>query len=159
VIPAKKDAFVKAPLWWVAEASKATKTPATLVCVYLLHASWKAKSTTFTLPNGYLKQHGVSRHTKSRVLRDLGGCRSNHSRATRPQEPARDAGAPLSCAPASCGSVLLRAQALCRYEHKSVSLRDIRSPSSFISYSFSLFSSTSSLKNRIMDARSSRRDS
>jgi hypothetical protein len=67
----KKDAFVKAPLWWAVEAAKATKTPALLVCVYLLHVSWKARSATFLLPNGWLERHGVSREIKRRVLRDL----------------------------------------------------------------------------------------
>jgi hypothetical protein len=67
----KKDAFVKVPLWWAAEAAKATHSPAALVCIYLLHASWKEKSLTVSLPNGWLKQHGVSREVKRRVLRDL----------------------------------------------------------------------------------------
>jgi hypothetical protein len=70
-MPSKKDTFVKVPLWWAAAAAKATRAPAVLVLVYLLHASWKAKSTTFTLPNGYLKQQGVSREVKRKVLRDL----------------------------------------------------------------------------------------
>jgi hypothetical protein len=67
----KKDAFVKAPVWWAVEAAKATKTPALLVCFYLLHASWKARSTTFLVPNGWLERHGASREVKRRVLRDL----------------------------------------------------------------------------------------
>lgn len=67
----KKDTFIKVPIWWATEAAKATKTPAILVCVYLLHASWKARSTTFPLPNGWLEQRGVSREIKRRVLRDL----------------------------------------------------------------------------------------
>lgn len=48
----KKDTFIKVPIWWATEAAKATKTPAILVCIYLLHASWKARSATFPLPNG-----------------------------------------------------------------------------------------------------------
>jgi hypothetical protein len=68
----QKDPFVKVPLWWVTEATKVTKTPAALVCIYLLHASWKAKRVTaFPLSTKYLEQHGVSRKIKSRVLRDL----------------------------------------------------------------------------------------
>jgi hypothetical protein len=67
----KKDAFVKVPLWWAVEAAKAAKTPTALVWVFLLHASWKAKSATFPLPNGWLEKHGVSRKVKYRVLRDL----------------------------------------------------------------------------------------
>ena len=67
-----KKRFVQVPLWWAEAAAKVTTGGATaLVSVYLLHASWKARSTTFPLPNGYLKQHGVSREVKRRVLRDL----------------------------------------------------------------------------------------
>jgi hypothetical protein len=32
---------------------------------------WKTRSTTFTLPNGWLEEWGVSREVKRRVLRDL----------------------------------------------------------------------------------------
>jgi hypothetical protein len=67
----KVDPFVKVPLWWIAEATKLTRTPAALVCIHLLHASWKAKNLTFPLPNGRLKKEGVSREIKRRVLRDL----------------------------------------------------------------------------------------
>jgi hypothetical protein len=67
----KKDTFVKVPLWWAVEAAKATRTPATLVCVYLIHASWKARNMKFSLPNGWLEKRGVSRKIKCRVLRDL----------------------------------------------------------------------------------------
>jgi hypothetical protein len=44
----QKEPFVKVPLWWAEEAAKATKTPAALVCVYLLRTSWKARSITFS---------------------------------------------------------------------------------------------------------------
>ena len=67
----KVDAFVRVPLWWIAAATKATKTRKALVCVELLYASWKAKSSTFSLPNGRLKKLGVSREAKRRALRDL----------------------------------------------------------------------------------------
>jgi hypothetical protein len=63
-----KDQFVKVPLWWAAEAAKATRSPTTLVLIELLHRSWKAKSP---LPNGRLTKNGVSRKVKWRVLRDL----------------------------------------------------------------------------------------
>lgn len=67
----RKDPFVKVPLWWITAATKATRTPAALVCVHLLHASWKAKSMTFSLSNKRLEKSGVSRKIKSRVLRNL----------------------------------------------------------------------------------------
>jgi hypothetical protein len=64
--------FVQVPLWWAEAAAKATTGGApALMLIYLLHASWKARSTTFPLPNGYLKQHGVSRDVKRRILREL----------------------------------------------------------------------------------------
>ena len=67
-----KKRFVQVPLWWAEAAAKAvTGGQAALVLIYLLHASWKARSTTFPLPNGYLKRCGVSRKVKCRVLREL----------------------------------------------------------------------------------------
>jgi DNA-binding FadR family transcriptional regulator len=72
--PAKRkkvEPFVQVPLWWIAAAARAAKSPATLVLVELLHASWRARSRTFSLPNGRLRKLGVSREIKRRVLRDL----------------------------------------------------------------------------------------
>jgi hypothetical protein len=67
----QKEAFVRIPLWFAAEAAKATKTPASLVYIYLVYRAWKARSTTFSLPNGYLRQWGVSREVKRTALRNL----------------------------------------------------------------------------------------
>lgn len=67
----KVEPFVQVPLWWAAAAAKATKTPAALVWIELLRASWKARSSTFPLPNVRLTKLGVSREVKRRVLRDL----------------------------------------------------------------------------------------
>jgi hypothetical protein len=67
----KVEPFVKVPLWWIAQAAKATNSPTTVVCVELLYAAWKAKSLTFPLPNGRLKKLGGSRDVKRRVLRNL----------------------------------------------------------------------------------------
>jgi hypothetical protein len=67
----KTEAFANVPLWWMARAAKATKTPGALVCVYLLYAAWKAKGKPFTLSNAWLEKHGVSREVKCRVLRKL----------------------------------------------------------------------------------------
>ena len=67
----KAEPFVKVPIWWIAAAAKATHSPATVVCVELLHASWKAKSLRFPLPNARLAKLGASREVKRRVLRDL----------------------------------------------------------------------------------------
>jgi len=65
------EPWVKMPLGWIAAAAKAAHSPATLVLVELLYASWRAKSLTFPLPNSRLKALGVSRKVKARVLHDL----------------------------------------------------------------------------------------
>jgi hypothetical protein len=67
----KAEPFVKVPLWWAEAASKAARSPVTLVLVELLRASWKTRNTTFPLANVRLKRAGVSRKIKARVLRDL----------------------------------------------------------------------------------------
>ena len=67
----KAQPFVHVPLWWIAQATKFTRTPAALVCIELLYRAWKAKSMTFPFPNADLKKLGVSRDVKRRVLRDL----------------------------------------------------------------------------------------
>jgi hypothetical protein len=67
----KAEPFVKVPMWWIEAASKATRSPATLVMIKLLRASWKARRSTFPLPNARLARRGVSRKVKHRVLRDL----------------------------------------------------------------------------------------
>ena len=65
------DKFAKVSLWLAASAAKATRNPASLVLPYLLYLSWKAQDRAFTVPNGWLESHGVSRKIKVRVLRDL----------------------------------------------------------------------------------------
>jgi hypothetical protein len=69
----KVEPFVKVPLWWIAAAARATRSPRTLVLVELLRASWKARSSTFPLANVRLAKLGVSREIKREVLRDLEG--------------------------------------------------------------------------------------
>jgi hypothetical protein len=68
---AKKDAFVKVPLWWAEQACQATRTPQAMVWLWLLHLSWKAHSPTFKLPNGRLAGYGVKRSSKTRALHKL----------------------------------------------------------------------------------------
>jgi hypothetical protein len=67
----RAEPFVQVPLWWIEIAAKRIKSPATLVLIELLYAAWKAKSSTFPLPNVRLQRMGVSREIKRRVLRDL----------------------------------------------------------------------------------------
>ena len=63
--------FVQVPLEWIEQAARLSRSPATLVLMELLYASWRTKSQTFPLPSARLKQLGVSRDVKRRVLRDL----------------------------------------------------------------------------------------
>jgi hypothetical protein len=67
----KANPFVKVPLWWIEQATRATRTPKALVCIWLLHLAWKAKSATFSLPSGKLNKGGASRHAKRRALGEL----------------------------------------------------------------------------------------
>jgi hypothetical protein len=67
----KVEPFAMVPLWWIAAAAKATRSPRTMVLIELLYASWKAKSLTFPLPNSRLAKLGASRETKREVLLDL----------------------------------------------------------------------------------------
>jgi hypothetical protein len=65
------EPWVKVPLWWIESAARHAKSPATLVLIELLYAAWKAKGSTFPLPNTRLRMLGVSRDVKRRVLRNL----------------------------------------------------------------------------------------
>jgi hypothetical protein len=68
---AHKETFVKVPLWWFEQATRATKTPQAFVAVWLLHRSWKAKSTTFPVSNSHLGERGADRRIKRRALANL----------------------------------------------------------------------------------------
>jgi hypothetical protein len=65
------DEFVKVPIWWAHAAADAVGAPGVLVCTRLLHLAWKAGYKTFTVPNDWLEERGVSRRTKARLLRRL----------------------------------------------------------------------------------------
>ena len=67
----RKGAFVQVPLQWFEAATRATRSPQAFVSVWLLHLAWKAKSSTFPVPNDQLGQRGVDRHTKYRALARL----------------------------------------------------------------------------------------
>jgi hypothetical protein len=67
----KVGPFVKVPLGWAAQAAAATRTPAALVWIEVLHRAWRANGQSFTVPNGALEKRGVSRWVKARALRDL----------------------------------------------------------------------------------------
>ena len=65
------EPFVMVPWGWIEQAAQATRSPASLVLMELLYASWRAKSATFPLPNARLKQAGREPELKRRVLLDL----------------------------------------------------------------------------------------
>ena len=67
----RPDPFVKVPLKWAAAATKATKTPQTLVWVLLLHEAWRTKGSAFSLSNAKLAKYGISREVKRRALAAL----------------------------------------------------------------------------------------
>ena len=67
----KTDEFVKVPIWWIKQATRVTRTPQAMVCVWLLHLAWKANKTTFVLPNAKLATFGVDRRAKYRALINL----------------------------------------------------------------------------------------
>jgi len=68
---ARKDTFVKVPLWWFEQVTRATRTQQAFVGIWLLHLAWKAKSTTFPVPNGQLGERGVDRRVKRKALASL----------------------------------------------------------------------------------------
>ena len=75
---AHADTFVKVPLWWIEQATRATRTPQAFVCIWLLHLSWRARSPTFSLPNDKLNKRGADRRRKRRALQAPRGGRPDH---------------------------------------------------------------------------------
>jgi hypothetical protein len=67
----RADPFVTVPLAWIEQATRATTSPKAFVAIWLLYLAWKTKSRTFPLPNGALRQRGVSRLMKYRALHEL----------------------------------------------------------------------------------------
>jgi hypothetical protein len=65
------NAFSQVDLAWAARAAKILHSPVTFMLIYLQYVAWQKKSKTFSLPNTDLRQYGISRQTKSRLLRAL----------------------------------------------------------------------------------------
>jgi DNA-binding transcriptional ArsR family regulator len=53
------------------ERSRGTRTPQAFVGIWLLYLAWKAKSTTFPVPNGQLGERGADRRVKRKALASL----------------------------------------------------------------------------------------
>jgi hypothetical protein len=68
---ARKETFVKVPLWWIEQATQATRTQQAFVCIWLLHLAWKTKSASFPVPNDQLAKRGIDRKEKHRALTRL----------------------------------------------------------------------------------------
>jgi hypothetical protein len=67
----KRGRFAQIPLVWSAAVAKAADIPKFHVLVVLAYKAWKAKGQPFTFGNAGLKEAGVTRWMKNRVLRDL----------------------------------------------------------------------------------------
>ena len=67
----KAKRFAQIPLTWSAVVAKAAGMPKFHVLVMLIHRAWKAKGQPFKFSNAGLKEAGVTRWMKNRVLRDL----------------------------------------------------------------------------------------
>jgi hypothetical protein len=68
----KAAPFVKVPLSWLEQVTKATRSPQQVfVGVWLLHLRWKAKSPRFSVPNAQLAKYGIDRRSKRLALASL----------------------------------------------------------------------------------------
>ena len=67
----KGSRFAQIPLTWSAVVAKAAGMPKFHVLVMLIHRAWKAKGQPFKFSNAGLKEAGVTRWMKNRVLREL----------------------------------------------------------------------------------------
>jgi hypothetical protein len=67
----KKSAFAMVSLAWMINAAKMIGAPDAMLLVLLVYLTWETKSSTFILSNDRLKQCGVGRKTKYRVLTRL----------------------------------------------------------------------------------------
>lgn len=69
---AHKETFIKVPLWWLEQVTRAVQSPQqAFVGVWLLHLAWKARCATFPVPNGQLGEYGVDRRAKRLALVNL----------------------------------------------------------------------------------------
>lgn len=72
----KKNLFVKVPLWWIEQVTRAVQSPQQVfVAVWLLHLAWDAGSSGFPVPNGRLGKRGVDRRIKRKALAALEAAR------------------------------------------------------------------------------------
>jgi hypothetical protein len=67
----KPDRYIKLPLWFASAAAKATNTRKAMVWIWLVWLALENRSLEFPVPNGRLRQWGVSRYTKDKALREL----------------------------------------------------------------------------------------
>jgi hypothetical protein len=67
----KPDRYIKLPMWFAGAAAKATNTRKAMVWIWLVWLAFENRSLEFPVPNGRLRQWGVSRHTKDKALREL----------------------------------------------------------------------------------------
>jgi hypothetical protein len=109
----QKDAFVRMPMWWAAEAAKAMREPGMLVAAELLHRSWKAKSLTFPFPNGNLKKAWGEPKDKILEAPRARDGRADQGRAAARQDPVGGAGGSLKLLPQQPCSTVTPAAMYC----------------------------------------------
>jgi len=64
----KPDRYIKLPLWFASAAAKATNTRKAMVWIWLVWLAFENRSLEFPVPNGRLRQWGVSRYTKDKAV-------------------------------------------------------------------------------------------
>jgi hypothetical protein len=69
----RRDLYAQVPLCWAERVTniRGASAKTLFVGIWLLHLSWKARSLTFSVPNGQLGARGVSRKAKYRALQQL----------------------------------------------------------------------------------------
>jgi hypothetical protein len=67
----QEQQFIKVPLTWVHQLSKATRRVTWPVALHLLHLSWKRKSASIILSNMGLAELKVTRQEKCTALKEL----------------------------------------------------------------------------------------
>jgi len=84
--PRKKvEPWVKVPLAWIAAAAKAAHSPATLVLVELLYASWRAKGSTFPPTEQQTESARCEPQSQSSGAARFGTTADNRRRAASPE--------------------------------------------------------------------------
>jgi hypothetical protein len=66
-----REPFARVPLAWAAKAAAATGCPGVMVWLWLLYEFWRHDGKPVPVANKKLKEWGISRKVKYRILHDL----------------------------------------------------------------------------------------